>query len=321
MYEQTPRNESKGRQVQIGKEDQGGLKIHCESKGGSSSEEGIGKRRKVFIYSLDDPISGAIRYVGKTTNLKLRSLSHKRLTKDHRGYWIQSLMEQGLYPVISLLEEVYEDEWQEAEKFWIGYLRFLGCNLCNTSEGGFGGSPTPESRAKTSASLKGRIITPEHREKLRNALKGRKPSEATYEARKLGYTEEWRAKVSASKMGTKLPPRSAEYRAKISLRHKGKKIPEHMKEALRNRIVSEETRKKMSEAKKGRKLSPETRAKMSAARKGRRGVPMTPEHKAKLIALHLGKPWSEESKEKLRSTMKATNAVQRLRDAKARKIL
>lgn len=63
------------------------------------------------------------------------------------------------------------------------------------------------------------------------------------------------------------------------------------------------------------RIAKETRTKMSEVRKGKPGRPMTPEVKEKLIASHIGVPWTEKSKEKLRKTMRETNAVQRVRDA------
>lgn len=236
-------------------------------------------KRTVLIYCLECPLTGHVRYVGKTCMTLMERLSqHLRKDRtDHKTSWLKSLDAVGLKPIITELERIEDSDdtdWQASERFWISYLRFLGCPLTNMEEGGIGGISLSE----------------EHKRKISLGNKGKN----------LGKTRVF----------------SEETRRKIGAAHKGKVISEEQKAKMRGpRNLSNETRAAMRAAKLGRKLSEETRLKISTAGKGRKGVPMTPEHKAKLIASHLGKPWSEESKEKLRATMKATNAVQRLRDA------
>jgi len=77
------------------------------------------------------------------------------------------------------------------------------------------------------------------------------------------FSDETRAKMSASRRGVSTGPRSPECRAKIS-------------EALHRRVVSQATRSKMSASRRGRAspwlgrtASPGTRAKMSAAQLAR----------------------------------------------------
>jgi hypothetical protein len=55
------------------------------------------------------------------------------------------------------------------------------------------------------------------------------------------HSEEAKVKMSASRLGRKMPPRSEEYRRKLS-------------ERMKNRIVSEETKKKISLAKRKRDI-------------------------------------------------------------------
>lgn len=96
---------------------------------------------KVKIYTLSDPIKRDVRYVGKT----IESLNDrlKRHLRDHyktrKSMWIRSLRNKGLTPVIELIEEVEDCDWENEEKFYISYFRFLGFNLTNHSEGGRGG--------------------------------------------------------------------------------------------------------------------------------------------------------------------------------------
>lgn len=177
-----------------------------ESAQSPRGEKAQGEKIIIFIYALEDEF-GNIRYVGKTTRPKQRFQFHCYTNgRSHKDNWIKSLLDKGLKPTMSILDElecVLDEEWHELEKFWIAYLRFLGCDLTNLENGGQGAG----------------------------------------------------------------------------------------------------------------RISEQTRSKMSAKRKGKKWFPMPPETKAKLIASHLGKPWSEASKEKLRTTMKATNAVQRLLNA------
>lgn len=63
------------------------------------------------------------------------------------------------------------------------------------------------------------------------------------------------------------------------------------------------------------RITKETRQRMSESRKGKPGRPLTPQHKEILLKCRVGVPWTEKSKEKLRATMRSTNAVERVRNA------
>ncbi len=199
-----------------------------------------------YIYSLSHPVSGFVRYVGKTCDLRKRMIVHLS-TRKPRGCntylkaWIRSLQREGLRPVMDVLEEIpnsNDEDWQEVEQFYITYLRLLGCRLCNLDSGGIGGRRLAlETRAKMSRSRIGKTANPEAIEKTRAAHIGMKRSRET------------KARISASRIGRKA---SAETKKKLSAAHKG-------------RVVSEETREKLRAVLKGRKFSPETKARMSAS--------------------------------------------------------
>src|SRR5579859_6241131 len=78
----------------------------------------------VHIYALVDPRDGAVRYVGKTTQVLLMRLrQHVRTARAHgtgRGcaVWIREVLDWGLRPTIELLESVPANGWREAEKQW-----------------------------------------------------------------------------------------------------------------------------------------------------------------------------------------------------------
>jgi hypothetical protein len=101
------------------------------------------KQGKVFIYTLCDPITKEVRYVGKTIqSLYVRYCDHisfknKRKNSNYRNKnWIKSLLNKNLYPEIELLDEVNFNIWENEEIFYISYLKFIGLNLVNHQIGG-----------------------------------------------------------------------------------------------------------------------------------------------------------------------------------------
>lgn len=103
---------------------------------------------KVKIYALIDPITLEIRYIGKTIrSLYDRFYQHFSNLKEntYKCNWIKSLRKRGLRPIIELIEEVEFEEWENMEKFYISYFRYIGCDLTNHAEGGSG---YVESKAK-----------------------------------------------------------------------------------------------------------------------------------------------------------------------------
>lgn len=95
---------------------------------------------KILIYSLEDPRNGLIRYVGQTIKtLEERLYQHLQVddkTNSHKSQWIKQLLKLNLKPVISLIEEVEEKDWRNAEKYWIAQLKAWCFDLTNSTEGG-----------------------------------------------------------------------------------------------------------------------------------------------------------------------------------------
>jgi hypothetical protein len=91
------------------------------------------------IYSLNDPITDEVRYIGKTVSELFKRLSshYRDKSKSYKTYWIQSLKEKGLKPVIKLVEICLENNWEEREKYWISFYR-QRTNLTNYLDGGQG---------------------------------------------------------------------------------------------------------------------------------------------------------------------------------------
>lgn len=160
--------------------------------------------KTVYIYGLWDCRDGRLRYIGKTINLKARLRRH--LTDYDRGKithcttWIKGLLNENLEPMMEILEECTEDNWQEAERAWISEARKFGLNLVNMVDGGTGGALkgrvlSQETKNKISDKLKGRVVTwgkPMSRETLQKMIASRKPRKG----HKL--TEEHKQKIGAA---------------------------------------------------------------------------------------------------------------------------
>lgn len=98
---------------------------------------------QVTIYTLSDPITKEVRYVGKTQRpVKDRKSEHiyfaKKLNRTHSHRWINSLLNQGQRPVFEILDICDSKDWKTIEQYWISQLKNWGFNLTNHSIGGEG---------------------------------------------------------------------------------------------------------------------------------------------------------------------------------------
>jgi hypothetical protein len=100
--------------------------------------------KNIYIYGLIDPrYPKIIRYVGKTKNkLNKRLTDHinearRSKSNNYKLNWIRSLLFEKIKPIITILEAVTENNWQEKEKYWIH--KYKNKNLTNTLEGGYSG--------------------------------------------------------------------------------------------------------------------------------------------------------------------------------------
>lgn len=94
----------------------------------------------VFIYTLSDPDTLQVVYVGKSVNLKNRHRTHLGLAKlkdykqSRKGAWIQGLLATGKQPIMEHIETV---DWQDGiktEHYWIWQFRAWGFNLLNSAD-------------------------------------------------------------------------------------------------------------------------------------------------------------------------------------------
>lgn len=93
-----------------------------------------------------------IKYVGKTIkDLKIRLNQHKSGScGQHTKNWINKELKEGYDIIITLIETVDDNVWEEKERFWIMYYLNMGYKLCNIQSGGnmHGGKPNEEKTKK-----------------------------------------------------------------------------------------------------------------------------------------------------------------------------
>ena len=165
-----------------------------------------------MIYGLIDPCTRMIRYVGKSCTGMRRPKKHRLLAPKSVGpyceNWIRSLLANGLdYEIVVLDTALAKPELSVLERFWIAYGRACGWPLTNLTDGGDGRAPgstaSAETRAKMSASRKGRKHSEASRAKMaasRRAFYVEHPEEVD-KLRSRVFTPEWRAKIGVKKKG------------------------------------------------------------------------------------------------------------------------
>lgn len=103
-----------------------------------------------LVYALIDPISGFIRYIGKTSEAQLayRIKSHTYTkAKTHKGFWIRSLRQSGLHFEVLVLEHYATHALAlEGEQSWISLCRSWNLPLTNATDGGEGSSGAKRSQ-------------------------------------------------------------------------------------------------------------------------------------------------------------------------------
>lgn len=107
-------------------------------KSGKSEGKRIGGA--VAIYTLSDPRTGSIRYVGKATDPTRRLSQHLRQRADQNmtpvREWVAGLALDGVKPVMSVVEWCGEHEWKCREVEQIKAYRDAGNDLLNVARGG-----------------------------------------------------------------------------------------------------------------------------------------------------------------------------------------
>lgn len=213
----------------------------------------------MHIYCLIDPRTGEIRYVGVTVrDLSARLAAHvNERTQNHKNRWIRVLERQGLIPIIRHLQDVPDETWQEAERYWIAYFTSIGCALTNMTEGGEGSvgyEHSDDAKAKMSRSRIGKTKSDKHKAKISAGLMGHEVSEET------------RSKLREKR---KTYVVSDDTKAKMSKSLKGRiKTPEECAAISKGKLES------------GYQHSEETRARFRSAWERRRQRPVSAEAKS-----------------------------------------
>lgn len=145
--------------------------------------------RPIYIYTLRDPRTHQIRYIGRTVNPRQRFSVHSspssRRKMFHRAEWLRSLHRAGVKPQMEVVSTANEQNWAYLERFHIALYRLLGCDLVNTVDGGRG--------------TLGFSHTPEARERIRQSGIGRRNSTETLRR----VSEQMRGKVSAGALAVR----------------------------------------------------------------------------------------------------------------------
>ena len=170
----------------------------------------IGKQTNVtFIYVLQHPVTGDVRYVGKTVYPRRRYSSHISPTKKGNSAvakWFEKWSALKKYPKMVIIERTVGIEWTVREPFWISHYRKLGCDLLNLNAGGEGSlNPSDESRASVGRASKRAwdSYSPEERKNRQNNMR-----------KNIDYGPKFGKRVSLAKMGKRSKrnqPFSSEY--------------------------------------------------------------------------------------------------------------
>lgn len=86
-----------------------------------------------YIYTLSDPRTNAVRYVGRTIAPEQRFYAHK-MSYDGtpKANWILELKNEGVLPDMVIIDSADDKmDAQEKEQYWINCCRADGCNLLN----------------------------------------------------------------------------------------------------------------------------------------------------------------------------------------------
>lgn len=175
----------------------------------------MNKIHKPGIYTLIDPCTNDIRYVGKGTPWFSRSRSHLMPSVMKRCYalpvyrWIKKLSKFGLKPLIIHVQEfdcISRPDLSSAEIYWIKHFKALGCSLLNCTDGGEGllniSNELRQQRSIIARRLK-------HTDETKERIAASK--------RSIPKPQHVKDKIAAALIGRKTRPKTTEERERISL--------------------------------------------------------------------------------------------------------
>lgn len=185
------------------------------------------RKKQAGIYGIVNAEAKAI-YVGKSVHLVDRKSAHfgrLRRGKHDNGYLQRAWDKYGEEAFEFVILEVRVPPLLDAERYHSEVYKAAGYTLYNISGCGYGQEcQSAETRAKISATMKGRERSPESVAQGAATQKGRQCSEETRLRMSLGQTgkkqpSEQTAKIAAANRGQK---RTAEQRARMSAAMTGK---------------------------------------------------------------------------------------------------
>lgn len=176
------------------------------------------------VYGLADPITGELRYIGKSTTGVARRLGSHMCASSLRGKtrknnWLKSLIRRGLKPEAFVIEAFdSKSPLNESERHQIAAFKMMGARLTNGTIGGDGqGGPCPPARReKIAAAQRGKprpkwsaerrrrpvsvahLQTPEARKASANARRGVARPPHVIEAMRLGREKYWKSDANRS---------------------------------------------------------------------------------------------------------------------------
>lgn len=197
----------------------------------------------VWIYVLICPITGQIRYVGKTIDVEKRFKRHiiQRKTQTHKANWIKSLYTKGLRPSLKILHVTEKKEGDYWERYYIKKFRDEKLPLTNLTDGGGGGdtytnNPQKEELLERLQKLnigrpspfKGQRLSKKHKREIKRGL-------ALLKQKGYKHSTERNEKIKKALTGIK---RSEETKRKLSQVRKGTQVKEKNHNAKKFKLIS-----------------------------------------------------------------------------------
>lgn len=209
------------------------------------------------VYCLHCIATGK-KYIGASTNIANRIISHKSASKTSNLPLYEDVRKYGWDNIIiGIVEEESDiDKLNQKEDYYIHKY-----DVINNGYNSQRSKPVPneETKKRMSESHKGRDLTEDTRRRISESNKGQKRSQET------------KKRMSEAHKGIPGIIHTEETRKKISSIHKGRVLTEDWKrkisESKKGTVISEDTRKKMSESLKGRVFSTQHKRKISEAKK------------------------------------------------------
>lgn len=132
---------------------------------------------KTFIYVLKHPETGEVRYVGKAKDPRDRYHSHIHASKSSSKLpvvrWIAKLKQDGLLPIMEMIELTPDENFAKREQAWVAHYRSKVSSLLNITEGGEGLSGfnhSEKTKEKIAQAFRGHARPRDTREKIRKEI-------------------------------------------------------------------------------------------------------------------------------------------------------